>query len=117
MPNASSEPRTADRDIEIVEGPERAHAHDAGLRRLRVHIVEMLEARRILDIVEQRQAVSPFGRLRKRSPDKRNPIKSGSDGGKQAGVKQEAAAQAHGGLQGSAGHDQPRFSGIMSVFG
>jgi hypothetical protein len=43
--------------------------------------------------------VSPFRRLRKRAPDKWKPIKSGSDGGQQASVKQEAAAQAHGGLQ------------------
>jgi hypothetical protein len=43
--------------------------------------------------------VPPFWRLRKRSLDKRKPLKSGGGSGKQASVKQEAAAQAHGGLQ------------------
>ncbi len=89
----------ADRDIEIIEGANLADAHDASLWRLRIDVVELLEARWILDVVKQRQGVSPFRRLRERSPDKRKPIKSGGDGGKQASVKQEAAAQAHGGLQ------------------
>src|SRR5262249_36128191 len=89
----------ADRDGEVVEGANLADAHGARRRRLRIDIVEVLEARWILDVVEQRQAVAPLRRLRKRSPDKRKPIKGGGYGGQQASVKQEAAAQAHGGLQ------------------
>src|SRR5262249_5150207 len=88
---------TADRDVEIVEGADCAGADGASLRRLRVDIVELLEARWILDVVKQRQGVSPLRRLGTGVSDKRTPLESGGGSGKQASVKQEAAAQAHGG--------------------
>src|SRR5262249_33437074 len=88
-----------DRDIEIVEGSDRADAQRTGLRRLRVDVVEMFEARRILDVIEQRQSVSPFRCLRVGWLGEWKPLKRGSDGGNKSGLQQGAAAQAHGGLQ------------------
>ena len=42
--------------VEIVEGAERDLSHRAALRRSRIDVVEMLEARRIFDVAEQRQS-------------------------------------------------------------
>ena len=61
---AAIDPLSAGDDlVEIVEGAERDQPHDAALRRLRVDVVEMLEACRIFELAEQRQAVPPVGRL------------------------------------------------------
>ena len=52
--------------IEIVERADRDLADDAALGRVRIDVVEVLEAGRIFDVAEQRQAVAPdrLGRLR-----------------------------------------------------
>src|SRR4029453_5868202 len=92
-----------DCDIEISEGSNCAHAHNATLRGLRADIFELLEARRILDVVEQREGVAPFGptldRLCTRRLGEWKPLKRWGDGGNKSGMKQGSAAQAHWGLQ------------------
>ena len=50
---------------DLVEIVERAHGHEshgACLRRLRVDVIEMLEVRRVFELAEQRQSMSPIGR-------------------------------------------------------
>src|SRR5262249_17419106 len=46
--------------VEIIECAERDQAHAAGLRRTRIDVVEMLEAVRIFELAEQREAVPPL---------------------------------------------------------
>jgi hypothetical protein len=39
-----------DHDVEIVEGTELEQAHDAAFRRIRIDVIEPLEAGRIFDV-------------------------------------------------------------------
>src|SRR5205085_9521960 len=48
-----------DDDIEIIERAEPAEADGSALRGIRIDVVELLEARRIFQFAEQREAVAP----------------------------------------------------------
>ena len=66
MPIAERAFDAGDRAVEIVEGAERDLPRRAAFRRVGVDVVELLEAGRIFEVAEQRQAVppDPFLRLR-----------------------------------------------------
>ena len=53
-------PHHPDRQIEIVEGARSADPRHAGLRRARIDIVEILEARRLAGRVKQGERVAPI---------------------------------------------------------
>src|SRR3954468_8413474 len=57
-----------DDEIEIVEGAEAAEAHRAALRRLRVDVVETLEACRVFQLAEEREGMTPVILFRMRGP-------------------------------------------------
>ena len=50
---------SGDHHVEVVVGAERDLARRAALRRVRVDVVELLEAGRIFQVAEQRHAVPP----------------------------------------------------------
>ena len=69
--------------VEVVERAQRHQPHAAALRRARVDVVEMLEAGRIFELSEQRQAMLPVERLflRARGGAEKRRSKSVEDGG------------------------------------
>src|SRR3954447_12068452 len=73
-----------DDEVEIIEGAEAAEAHRAALRRLRIDVVETLEARRIFELPEQREGVTPVVLVRvcdameSKRPDCRGNERSGA---------------------------------------
>ena len=79
-----------DHEVEIVEGADRDLARRAGLRRIGIDVVELLEAGRIFQVAEQRQTVTPrrFLRLRGRGPgrDRKPRWRPAKAGRKRAGI-------------------------------
>ena len=67
--------------IEIVEGAECVQAHAAAFGRTRIDVVEVLEAGRVFELAEQRQAVPPVpllaGSLSARTGEKPQSIEDG----------------------------------------
>ena len=109
--------------VEIVEGPERDHAHDASLGRVRVDVFEMLEPGWILELAEQRQAMPPVGRLpaglrgRRRGQQWHSEtVEDGRQGRKGAGADDGSTGQAQGNLRGKTTPNHGRIA-IMSDFG
>ena len=89
-------------DIEIVERPDRHLAHQAAARRLRIDVVEMLEAGRVFQFAKQRQSVPP-GLRRHRGLGLRFQRAEAFSGGEYGGCERECASfdqgtagQAHG---------------------
>ena len=54
-----------DHDVEVVEGSEFEQARDALLRRIRIDVIEALEAGRIFDIAKRRHGVPPGQSVRR----------------------------------------------------
>jgi len=54
-----------DHEVEVVEGAEFEQTHGAALRRIRIDVVEPLEAGRIFDIAVGRNGVPPFQPIRR----------------------------------------------------
>src|SRR5262249_2041628 len=85
--------------VEVVEGAERHEAHRPAFRRPRIDVVEMLEARRILEVAVERHTMPPLRRrvLRAyRCRGHEHLAEQGGNGGKRGGAKDRAAGQAQG---------------------
>jgi hypothetical protein len=88
--------------VEVVERAERCQAQRPAFRRLRIDVVEMLEAGRILGLARQRQTVSPLhpGALRaRRRGGPQDRARPGRYGRKRAGAKNRATGQTQGNLR------------------
>jgi hypothetical protein len=114
----------ADHLVEIVERAEGDHAYGAGLRRFRIDVVEMLEAGRVFELPEQREAVPPprigfrpgLGRSGRREERHAESIEDRRQGRKDAGGDEGSTGQAQGNLRGTRPDDRPALR-IMSDFG
>ena len=99
MPIAIEPFTPATTTLKLSKVPNAIMPHDAALRRVRVDVVEMLEACRILQCAEQRQAVAPLALIRECRNGQAKPAEQRGQQRHGAGLEQGSTGQAQGNLQ------------------